>query len=190
MTTDVLIVPGLHNSGPLHWQSWLLDRLPEARRIEQADWDRPDLDLWAQRLRRAVQQTDGQVVLVAHSFGCLAAIEVARAVPERVKSALLVAPADPEKFLLDRSLVSERLPVRAVVVGSENDPWMAAEQVRDMAAGLQADFVNLGLAGHINVQSGYGPWPGVLPLVARLRWPRVSVASRQGEWAGLGASGC
>ncbi|HML28972.1 MAG TPA: alpha/beta hydrolase, partial [Hyphomicrobium sp.] len=32
-----------------------------------------------------------------------------------------------------------------------------------------ADFVNLGAAGHINAEAGFGPWPEALTLLERLR---------------------
>ena len=34
----VLILPGLHNSGPSHWQSLWLEAHPEYTRVVQEDW--------------------------------------------------------------------------------------------------------------------------------------------------------
>ena len=39
----ILIVPGLHGSGPDHWQSRWQRLYPYFERIEQAQWDVPDL---------------------------------------------------------------------------------------------------------------------------------------------------
>jgi len=50
----VLIVPGLRNSGPTHWQSWFETVLPNTRRVEQADWERTCLSDWAARVREAI----------------------------------------------------------------------------------------------------------------------------------------
>ena len=33
-----LIVPGLHGSGPDHWQSWFERRIPNCVRVVQSDW--------------------------------------------------------------------------------------------------------------------------------------------------------
>ncbi|HJR23337.1 MAG TPA: alpha/beta hydrolase, partial [Dongiaceae bacterium] len=41
MAAPVLIITGLGGSGPEHWQSLWQARLPDARRVEQADWDKP-----------------------------------------------------------------------------------------------------------------------------------------------------
>jgi hypothetical protein len=56
----ILIVPGLHNSGPEHWQSYWERTFPNARRIDQADWDRPDLAAWTRSLAQAVRQQPGR----------------------------------------------------------------------------------------------------------------------------------
>ena len=49
----VLIVPGLHNSGPGHWQSRWQRLYPQFERVEQDDWEKPDLAAWSARLDRA-----------------------------------------------------------------------------------------------------------------------------------------
>ena len=45
----VLIVPGLHNSGPEHWQSRWQRLYPQFERVEQDDWNLPDLAAWSAR---------------------------------------------------------------------------------------------------------------------------------------------
>ena len=113
---STLIVPGLHGSGPAHWQSWLEALLPDARRVHQDDWSCPALPAWAERVTAEIDHAHGPVLLVAHSFGCLASVVAAARRPQRVAGLLLVAPADPDKFgvaaalLLDAGLpiVSQR----------------------------------------------------------------------------------
>ena len=51
-----LIQPGLHGSGPAHWQSWLAWRHADARRVEVPNWHDPQLEVWAQALDRAVSE--------------------------------------------------------------------------------------------------------------------------------------
>ena len=70
MTAPVLIIPGLGGSGPEHWQSLWQARLPEARRVEQTDWDKPDRAGWIAQLDAAVAQSKRPPVLVAHSLSC------------------------------------------------------------------------------------------------------------------------
>lgn len=155
----VLIVPGLHGSGPGHWQSLWQDEHPEYGRVVQDDWEVPDLDRWAGRLDRAIKERAGPVVLVAHSFGCLAAVRRAALDAHGIAGALLVAPANPDKFDAVWMLPTRRLPFPVTVVGSENDPWMSLVSAKWWAERWGGRFVNLGAAGHINGESGYGRWP-------------------------------
>jgi predicted alpha/beta hydrolase family esterase len=167
--TTTLIIPGLHSSGPGHWQTWFEEHLPGTVRVIQSDWDKADLTTWSARVRRDIHRNPGGHIVVAHSFGVLAAVHAAAREPERIAGALLVAPADPEKFDSIRDLPRDPLPFPAVVVASSNDPWMTLWKGAEWADRWGADFVNLGDAGHINTESGFGPWPEGLSLLERLR---------------------
>ena len=76
-----MIVPGLHGSGAAHWQSWLHGQIDGSVRVEQDFWGVPDIERWADRVAETVDaQGPGPHVIVAHSFGCLAALhEIGRA---------------------------------------------------------------------------------------------------------------
>lgn len=163
-----LIIPGLYSSGPAHWQSWFEDRIPGTLRVIQSDWSKPDLAEWSQRVRRDISRTPGKLVLVGHSFGALAAVQAAADHSERIAGALIVAPADPEKFEISELLPQAHLGFPAVVVGSTNDPWMTLERAAFWADTWGADLVNLGASGHINAESGFGPWPEGLSILERL----------------------
>src|SRR6185503_6503186 len=91
----LLILPGLGGSGPGHWQTRWEARDPACARVEQRDWDRPELAAWLAAVDDALERVDGRVVLVAHSLGCvLVAHGARRPAWSRVAAALLVAPAD------------------------------------------------------------------------------------------------
>lgn len=164
-----LIIPGLHSSGPDHWQTWFEEHIPGTVRVVQRDWADPNLPDWSSRVRRDINRTPGRLFLVAHSFGVLAAVQAAADRPERIAGALLVAPADPRKFGIEAYLPIHELPFRSVVVGSTNDPWMTLTRAAHWADTWGSDFVNLGDAGHINVDAGFGPWPEGLALLERLK---------------------
>lgn len=166
MTSEVLIVPGLRNSGPAHWQTLWQTRHAHAR-VEQADWSTPRLADWTAALDRHIRTAARKVVLVAHSFGCLAAIQRLGERSSDVGAALLVAPADPDKFGLAGELRLGRLPVPTILVASVNDPWLSYDRAAGMAERLGAVLVNAGAAGHINAESGYGEWPEGERLLAR-----------------------
>ena len=155
--------------GPDHWQSWLENVLPDTGRVVQSNWEQPCLSDWAARVREEIDAQGEPVWVVAHSFGCLAAVTAGLVRGERIRGALLVAPADPDHFSEPAALLEERLAFPSVVVASENDPWIATNVARHWARHWGSDFVNVGAAGHINVDSGHGPWPEVLQLLERLR---------------------
>ena len=157
----LVIVPGLHGSGAGHWQTWLHGQVAGSVRVEQDDWSAPDLDAWSERVVETIAALGaGPHVVVAHSFGCLATV---RALAKRpaldVAQLLLVAPAEPKRFDVADVLPQSRLAVRSCVVASDNDPWMSASQAHAWALRWGSDWINLGNAGHINVESGYGPFP-------------------------------
>ena len=119
--TSTLIIPGLRSSGPAHWQSWFETQIVSTVRVIQPDWTTPDLNAWSARIRRDITRTPGRLYIVAHSFGALAAVQAANNHATRIAGALLVAPADPDKFgvssllpALDSSINNSR---RAVASG-------------------------------------------------------------------------
>lgn len=163
----VLVVPGLHGSGAEHWQSRWQRLYPKFERVEQDRWDTPDLPVWSQRLHGVLQTDARPTLIVAHSFGCLTTVcraaadavsvsDVAEA-GNNIVGALLVAPADPDKFNVVDA-VSVRLPFPSLVVGSDNDPWMTAERAAYWAQAWGSDFHNIGAFGHINAESGLSDW--------------------------------
>lgn len=156
----VLIVPGLHGSGAAHWQTWLQHQFADAVRVEQDDWRRADLHGWAERIRATVRaERPARWIAVAHSFGCLALARYLGQGGAGIASALLVAPADPERFAIVDRLPLQPLGVRSVMIGSRSDPWMRLAKAQAWALLWAARFVDLGDAGHINVDSGFGPFP-------------------------------
>ena len=155
-----LIVPGLRGSCAAHWQTWWQQKDRSACRIELNDWDRPDLDAWSKQVRDAVLESRREVWIVAHSFGCLACLHIAQAHSERISGLLIVAPADPYKFGV-ASRLPQSLAVPSVFVASRSDPWLAFGKAQQWAENLGSRFVDVGDAGHINVESGFGAWqPG------------------------------
>ena len=178
-----LIVPGLHGSGPGHWQSWFEDQIEGCVRVAQSDWSTPDLPSWSARLRRGLDRAKGQVFIAAHSFGCLAAVDVAgdSESSKRIAGMMLVAPADPARFGLQDRFAGGVLGVHSVLVASTNDDWMSFESAAGWADTWGSQLVNLGAAGHINVSSGFGPWPRGLEILRSLRGGASHVCTHRGD---------
>ncbi|CAN7335440.1 alpha/beta hydrolase [Trinickia sp. LjRoot230] len=194
----LVVVPGLHGSGAAHWQTWLERQFVRPIRIEQADWEHADLSKWCAALERQLAHERGPFVLAAHSFGSLVAAHALGRGLRGVVGALLVAPASPVRFGIEQVLYRRPLGVASVVIGSENDPWLAARDAQALAQEWRASFMNLGPVGHINTASGFGPWPRAKYLVDTLtHWaaPRYLVRDetfaaphvQSGEFAGAKA---
>lgn len=184
MQHTTLIVPGLHGSGPDHWQSWIETQLPCARRIADIDWEQPILARWANAVRDAIDASPGPVWVLAHSFGCLASVVAVADRPEHVAGLMLVAPADPDRFTpsglrdiaryhqqnsLSQSIPRHVLPSPSLVVASTNDPWVRLSSAAYWAECWGSQLLDIGPAGHINVDSGHGPWPQGLALFRALQ---------------------
>lgn len=157
----LLIVPGLGDSGPGHWQTWLQGLVRPSTRVVQRDWCDPDLPRWSQRIgSMAAHAGPGPCIAVAHSFGALAlAHHLATTPGSPIAAALLVAPANPDRFGLGELLPRRPLPVFGTLVLSQTDPWLPAAVGRRWAARWGLHALNLGDVGHINVASGFGAFP-------------------------------
>lgn len=175
----ILILPGIGNSGPEHWQSrW--ERLhPEFRRVMQAEWDAPRCEDWVRRLDEEIAGSNGPVILVGHSSACALVAhwvgEASAANIAKVRGALLVGPSDPTgpNYPVGPTgfapMPMQPLPFRSIVVASTNDRYVTAEQAKRYADAWRSAFVLLQNAGHINAESGLGDWEEGLTLVESLR---------------------
>ena len=170
----ILVLPGLSDSGPGHWQTLLETKRPEARRVVQRDWERPKRTEWVEVLDRAVRACPEPPVLVAHSLGCITVAHWAASIPAPVRGAFLVAPSDvdradaPEALRDFRPIPAARLPFPSIVVSSSNDPYLSVARSRELAAAWGSRWVDAGPAGHVNAAAGFGPWPLGEALVAEL----------------------
>jgi len=159
METTILTVPGMGGSGSDHWQTLWEQADPRFRRVEQRDWDQPVMFEWVMTLEQALRDLEGPGVLVGHSLGCLVIVEAAANHPGDIVGALLVAPPDLDRMEGAGQTPMSTLPFPSIVVTSENDPWVSAERAEEFGFAWGSRFVNIGPAGHINADSGYGTWP-------------------------------
>lgn len=179
----LLIIPGLHDSGPTHWQSWLQDRHAGAVRVVQRNWPTADLRRWSARIDSTLDRAGpGPWLAVAHSFGVLALVDhLARRPDSAVQAALLVAPADPAKFGLGESLPHHALARPSALMASSNDPWLSLPEAARWARRWGSTLVQLGMAGHVNVASGHGPLPAAEQWLLAQAAPRLAVDTPPGE---------
>lgn len=164
----ILIVPGLNNSNPQHWQSLWEAQRDDCHRVDLGGWDDPHRNTWINKLNLAIHQAGRPVVLVAHSLGCHAVAWWAEyEQPEfgnPVVGALLVAPPDVDRPGADPRLARfgsaprKPLPFPAFLAASQGDEYCKLRVARSMAFDWNARFAFAGAIGHINTASGIGDW--------------------------------
>ena len=174
----ILLIPGLNDSGPGHWQTIWAQQLPNASRVELGMWDDPHRNTWVNQLNLAIHRANRPVVLVAHSLGCLTVAWWAEyEQPGRdsgVVGALLVAPPDVDRPGLDPRLARfsacprRELPFPTILAASRDDPYCSSRSAIALARDWGSRFVDVGELGHVNARSGLGDWPAGQRLLVRL----------------------
>ncbi len=175
-----LILHGWQNRRPpAHWQHWLAGQLTDLG--HQVDYpqlpdpDEPDLDRWLDELETRIRGLDGPRTVIGHSLGCLLWLNgVARGrVPEPVDRVLLVAPPSTSVLRSLPAISAFAAPAltpadvaaaagHTRLVASDDDPYAPESAAEDYGKPLGLDTDLLAGGGHLNHQSGYGPWPSVL----------------------------
>jgi len=181
----VVIVPGLRDHIPDHWQTLLAERLQDQGRavhiVPQIDQDKMLRSARVANLERVVNGIEGPIILVAHSVGCLITVHWAQQTKREVQGALLAAPPDfdtplPAGYSDPQTLASNgwtpvprvRLPFPSIVAGSRNDPIGGFEQIQGLARAWGSRFVDAGEVGHLAPADGYGRWPQAEELLQAL----------------------
>lgn len=171
----VLVLPGIDNSGPGHWQSLWERRNRNFSRVEQRDWNKPVCEEWAASLDAAVKQAGSSVVLVAHSLACLVVAHWAVMFCSPIAGAMLVAVPDPEgpNFPKEAEGFSRTpavaFPFKSTVVVSANDPYGTVAHAEKLATQWGSRVVHIGSCGHINANSGLGEWEKGYEILMQLR---------------------
>ncbi len=172
-----IIVPGYLGSPEGHWQYWLKYQLENAETVVQDSWEFPQMDQWVDRLQQVISESDEPVQLIGHSMGCITiAFWAAMHDTSMIDSVILVAPADSESSYLPDDIIGfSPIPLvtfsfPSILIASHTDPYMSFDRALHLANRWGADFVDAGDVGHINIDSGHGAWPELLPLLQRRNW--------------------
>lgn len=164
----ILIVPGLNNSGPGHWQTVWEAQRTDCQRVDLGMWEQPHRNTWVNKLNLAIRQANRPVILAAHSLGCLAVAWWAEleqpGADGPVRGALLVAPPEVDhrphnpRVATFAPTPTQRLPFPSILVGSHDDHYMGLREARRLSRIWGSSFADAGHAGHINADSGLGEW--------------------------------
>ena len=185
----ILIVPGLRDHVPAHWQTLLEQKLPNAISVPRMERDKLSCAAWVGKLDESLAAIQGSVILVAHSAGVMIVVHWAQRHRRPIAGALLAAPPDfesplPEGYptqevLRDNGWLPtprERLPFPTIVGASTNDPLGRYERVESLVQSWGSRLVNLGDVGHLNPASGYGEWPQAEAFIRELANARTTPA--------------
>ncbi|GAA3367475.1 alpha/beta hydrolase [Streptomyces sannanensis] len=177
----VVIVPGLRDHVPDHWQTILADKIANARTVPPLTDDRLSCDAQVAALEGVLSDISGPVVLAAHSAGVMTTVHWARRHRRPVEGALLAAPPDfdtplPEGYPTQDALHANGwtpvprtpLPFPSIVAASTNDPLADFARVAGLARVWGSRLVDLGPVGHLNPAAGYGEWPRAEELIREL----------------------
>ena len=179
-TLPVLLLHGWQGSEPEHWQSWLATQLHEVDRElhypQLPDPDKPDLGAWLDALRGSLTALPGDGFdVVAHSLGAVLWLHhiagPSAGDSPRAARVALIAPPSPHTAIAEiASFFPPPLDVDVVrhsaggtvLVAGDDDPYTPEGINTAYAVPLKIATTVLPGGGHVNVASGYGPWPAVL----------------------------
>jgi predicted alpha/beta hydrolase family esterase len=177
----VLFVPGLRDHVEDHWQTHAARSLPGSVTVEPLQREKLNCEARVAALDAALEAITGDVVLAAHSAGCLMVTHWARTRSRPIRGALLVTPADlenplPAGYPTMTELTANGwlpiprwpLPFPALVVASRNDPLAGFGRVQELARDWGAQLHDAGEVGHLSPATGIGPWPDALALIGNL----------------------
>jgi predicted alpha/beta hydrolase family esterase len=179
-----VIVHGLAGSGPDHWQTWLSGQLEAAGREVRfpslPDQTAPSLDAWLDALPGVLAGLpDDGFDVVTHSLGAALWLHhAARGAGGSPRPARVALVALPEQTLLPTEAASfapipldvdavRKAADGTVLVGGDDDPLCPAGVARVYGAALKMAATMIAGGGHLNVDSGYGPWPAMLDWCGR-----------------------
>lgn len=182
----LLLIPGLRDEAPGHWQTILAGQWPGAVSLPALGRNNIDLAARLVQIEEAVQAIKGPVVVVAHSGGAIATAHWAQRTRAAIHGALLatpplfagpLGPEFPDLAEFQRHgwapVPRSPLPFRCIMAASRNDPLGSYEGVSELARDWGARLFDLGESGHLNPASGFGPWPAALELVRELAEGRI-----------------
>jgi len=175
MPEKVLILYGWHGSPAPHWQDWLARELASRGYIvaflQLSDPMQPQKSIWLQEAKAVMDDLRPDTV-IAHSLGNILWWHLCNEEDlAPVKRLLMVAPP---RDLGDIKELQSFFPVAlpknlkagcALMVVSDDDPYLNKSESLRFARALGVKQKLFQSMGHINADSGFGPWPWVLAWV-------------------------
>lgn len=182
MFMHALILHGIGSRSGAHWQSWLCHQL------EKIEWQvsmpqlpnaaRPSRHEWLEEVRAVASTVDpSSLIIVGHSLGVTTALDYIQGATHPIRGLLCVAGFSYDygsdlngEFLREMSIdlpsVREKVQHIEVLFG-DDDPYVDATALHDLAAGLNVEPRVLAEGGHLNTESGFVEFPELLDAARR-----------------------
>ena len=175
MTQKVLLIHGWGGSNNPHWQAWLAGELAKdygyVHFLKFRDVEYPHLSAWSNELVDVLDEFKPDVV-ICHSLANTLWFHLCNEKRLQViKNLILVAPPSMQCNIDELKsffpiLTPKTLYARdAILVCSDNDPYMDLEEAKKLQNNLKIKMKTLQNAGHINADSNYGEWHWMLEYV-------------------------
>ena len=171
----VLILHGWGGSEDPHWQAWLAGELAKRHYPvffpKLASMYSPKKNNWVKHVKNYLREFQPDTV-ICHSLGCTLWFWLcAEEKFPSVKRLLLVCPP---RMNCEIEKVSTFFPApvpknlrakEALLVLSTNDHYLDSAEGDALTSDLDVPMIRLEGVGHINRESGFGPWPFALEWV-------------------------
>lgn len=171
MRQKTLILHGWGGSDAPHWQAWLAGEIAKDYGtvifplLDNPHF--PSKNRWMKQVKHLLSEFKPEVV-ICHSLGCTLWLHLCHEGElAPVQRLLLVAPPrltcelETLKSFFPLETPSSLFAHEAMVVTSDNDPYMTQEEASAFQRSLGVEMKVLKNAGHINTDAGYGEWSWV-----------------------------
>ena len=167
MNKKVLIIHGWGGSSYPHWQAQLASDLIKDHYVVSfpslPNKDNPDLTEWKAFVKKEVEHFKPDMV-VCHSLGNIIWLHIVEELNIELEKLMLVAPVRRECDIDELSTFfpyphPKDLKAKEIIIAaSTNDPYLNLEEAHILKAELGVDIEIFNDAGHINAESGFGPF--------------------------------
>lgn len=172
MKQKILILHGWGGSDFPHWQSWLAAELAKdygcVSFLKFSNIDFPQKDVWMSELIKEIEEFKPTVV-VCHSIANILWFHICNEIKfTEIEKLFLVAVPSLEcnieelKSFFPCEIPKNLYAKEPLLITSTNDPYMSADEAKELQKTLGIPMKVLENAGHINASSGYGEWQWIL----------------------------
>ncbi|WP_415397145.1 RBBP9/YdeN family alpha/beta hydrolase [Sulfurimonas sp. CS5] len=172
MKQRVLLVHGWGGSDNPHWQSWLAAEIARdygcVSFLKLSNFEFPHINLWKQELLKELNNFN-PTIIICHSLANILWFHLCNEENiAEVEKLFLVSPPslnsqiDELKNFFPVAAPKKLYAKEVLLVCSTNDPYMELDEAKSLKKELNVKMEILENAGHINADSGFGPWPWML----------------------------